>query len=66
MGVKPRVEKVLRKDASLLFAQRREAVVVLLAEGGLAVADHIYHAHKKRVPGEMKSCQMLSSKGSVF
>jgi hypothetical protein len=59
--VKPRGEKVLRKDAGLPFAQRREFVVVILAEGGLAMADHIDHAHEKRVPGEGKTCQMLSN-----
>jgi hypothetical protein len=44
----------------LPFAQRRELVVVFLAEGSLAMADHVDHAHAERVPREENACQSLS------
>jgi hypothetical protein len=44
----------------LPFAQRRELVVVFLTEGGLAMADHVDHAHAQRVPREEFPCQSLS------
>ena len=57
---------MLRKKASLSFAQGREPVVVLMAEGCLAMADHVDHAHERKIPARGNPVKPIMSERSFF